>query len=197
MSESDWVGRWKQRQHQPRQQQQQQKKRMKRYICVSVCAYRDIYWNGVIGMSNSWFVAAAADAVVPRYIAYFVCLFVCLSLWLFICLFCGRWTRWFWPELFMSQFSKALRSTFSISVGTHNECSAKSKRNMFLCQRIRISICPIVFMICSFITIVQFACFVAPIFFCLLISLRAGVCAGVCACVCFLLYLCVCHRRRM
>lgn len=60
------------------------------YMRECVCAYRDIYWNGVMGMSNSWFVAAAADAVVPRYIAYFVCLFVCLSLWLFICLFCGR-----------------------------------------------------------------------------------------------------------
>lgn len=130
-------------------------------------------------------------------------IFVCLFFFAlaFICLFCGRWTRWFWPELFISQSSKTLRNTIPISVGTHNECTAKSKRNMFLYQRIRMNICPIVFVICSFITIVQFRCFAAaPIlfvaFFVCSFLLKLGLrgCLRACLCV-FLLYLCVCHHR--
>lgn len=158
-----------------------------------------MYWNGVIGtwigMSDSWFVAAI-DAVAASYIWIYICLFVFFPL-AFICLFCGRWTRWFWPELFMSQSSKTLRNTFPISVGTHNECTAKSKRNMFLHQSIRMNICPIVFVIYSFITIVQFRCSHSFCgFFCLLISFKAGVCVGACACLfVFLLYVCVRHHR--
>lgn len=73
----------------------------------------------------SWFDVDVASVAVALFLS-------------FVRLFCGRWARWFWPELFMSHSSltpnfsgmACLGETDTV-VGSHNECIAEPNEICF------------------------------------------------------------------